>query len=631
MNARVEQATARHEPDLLRFVIAGSVDDGKSTLVGRMLHDSGALYEDHIEALARLAGRAGSGQIDLSLVTDGLKAEREQGVTIDVAYRYFTTRKRRFIVIDTPGHEQYTRNMATGASNAELAIVLVDASLGVLTQTKRHAFICSLLGIPRLVVAVNKMDRAGYAQERFEEIRAEFEAFAARLAFNSISFIPMSALNGDNVVRSTPAMPWYAGEPLLAHLENVYIGGDRNLVDFRFPVQSVARAGGERWYLGRIGSGVVKPGDEVVVLPSHRRSRVRALRLHDKPLEYAYAPLSVALSLEDDLDVGRGAILAHARNVPRAVRAFDAMVVWMSEQPLSAGKLYLLKHGASWVRASCAEVTYRVDPDSLHRAPGDALGLNDIGRASFTLFEERFVDPYTQNRGTGAFIIVDPEHNLTLGAGMIVDRESDPARVEPARAAKRMVVPQASKVSAAERASLLGQQAVTVWLTGLSGAGKSTLATELENRLVAAGRACYMLDGDNVRAGINRDLGFGPDDRRENIRRIAEVARLMNDAGLISVTAFISPYRADRDMARTIIGAERFVEIFVDSPLQVCEGRDPKGLYRKARKGEIPEFTGISAPYEAPEAPALALDTAARPIADCVAELLALVLARARS
>jgi bifunctional enzyme CysN/CysC len=488
------------------------------------------LYEDHVEALAKLAGRSGSGKIDLSLVTDGLKAEREQGVTIDVAYRYFSTARRRFIVIDAPGHEQYTRNMATGASNADLAVLLVDAKLGLLTQTRRHAFICSLLGIPRIVVALNKMDLVGHSQARFEDIRADFEAFAARLGFKSVTFVPVSALDGDNVVRSSERMPWYSGQPLLEHLETVYIGGDRNLVDFRLPVQTVVRAGGERWYGGRIGSGTVKVGDEVAVLPSHRRSRVRAIALGDKALDSAHAPLSVALALEDDVDVGRGAVLAHPRNLPRGVRSLDAMVVWMGEKPLAPGRVYLAKLGASWVRASCAAVDYRVDPDTLHRANGHGLGLNDIGRASFTLFEERFVDPYARNRSTGAFILVDAESDRTVGAGMIVDRDSEHPRVAPGATAKRVVVPQAGQVTAAERAAILGQRAVTIWLTGLSGAGKSTLAAELEKRLLDRGRACYMLDADSVRGGINRDLGFGPDDRRENIRRVAEVARLRRGA-----------------------------------------------------------------------------------------------------
>ncbi len=614
--------------DLLRFVIAGSVDDGKSTLVGRMLHDAGVLYEDDIEALAKLAGRSGNGGLDLSLVTDGLKAEREQGVTIDVAYRYFTTAKRRFIVIDAPGHEQYTRNMATGASHADLAIVLMDAKLGVLTQTRRHAFICALLGIPRIIVALNKMDLVGYSRERFEEIREEFEEFATRLTIKNLSFVPVSALSGDNIVKRSTNMPWHDGQPLLEQLETVYVGGDRNLVDLRFPVQTVVRAEGERWYGGRIVSGVVKVGEEVVILPSHRRSRVRAIALHDERLQVAFAPLSVAINLEDDLDIGRGALISHPRNVPHAVRSMEAMVVWMQPQPLRPGQLCMLKLGSSWVRASCADVEYRVDPTTLHRAAGQELGLNDIGRVAFTLFEERFVDPYARNRGTGAFIVVDPVTNATAGAGMIVDREADNARVGREDATRRNIVPRAGKVPQSRRAAILGQQPVTVWLTGLSGAGKSTLAIELEKALIDAGRACYLLDGDNVRSGLNRDLGFGPDDRRENIRRIAEVARLMNDAGLVVITAFISPYRADRTMAREIIATERFVEIYVEAPLEVCERRDPKGLYRKARRGEIPDFTGISAPYEAPEAPAATVETENRSVEQCAAALFQLVVTR---
>ena len=605
------------------------MDDGKSTLVGRLLHDAGALYEDHMESLARLAGR-GDGRIDLSLVTDGLRAEREQGMTIDVAYRYFNSPRRRFIILDAPGHEQYTRNMASGASNAALAVLLVNAELGLLTQTKRHAFICQLLGIPRVVLAINKMDLVGYSRTRFEEISQDFERFAARLSFKSLTFIPVSALNGDNVVTAGPNMPWYGGSTLLEHLENTYVGGDRNLVDLRFPIQSVVRAAGERWYCGQIQSGVLRTGDEVVVLPSHRRTRVRAIALHERRLEYACAPLSVAIALEDDVDAGRGAMLAHPRNVPRAVRAVEAMVVWMSERPLRGGQVYSLKHGTTWVRASCAQVAYRVDPDTLHRDLSDSLVLNAIGRASFTLFEERFVDPYAKNRGTGAFIIVESDTNVTAGAAMVVDRDVEQGRVERSAAAKRVVVPHAAKVSSQNREALLGQRPLTVWLTGLSGAGKSTLAAEIEKRLIASGRACYMLDGDNVRAGINRDLGFGPDDRRENIRRVAEVARLMNDAGLIAIAAFISPYRADREMARDIVGAERFAEVYLDASLEICERRDTKGLYRRARSGEIAEFTGISAPYEPPEAPELVLDTANADIESCVEQLLRAVLRMAR-
>jgi bifunctional enzyme CysN/CysC len=472
------------------------------------------------------------------------------------------------------------------------------------------------------------MDLVGHAETRFNEVREEFEAFAVRLGFKSLAFVPLGARDGDNVTTRAAAMNWYSGPTLLEHLEGVYVGGDRNLVDFRLAVQLVLRGDGRRWYCGQIGSGVVKAGDEVAIVPSHRRTRVQSMALDGHHSERAFAPLSVSIALEEGVDVGRGAVLAHPANMPRAVRSVDAMVLWMQDAPLRAGESYLLRHGAGWVRASCAAINYRVDPDSLHREEADAFHLNDIGRTMFTLFEERFVDAYTRNRSTGCFLVVHPSDGLTLGAGIIVDRETEHGRVAARKAAERIVVPHFGKVSETARNVLLRQRARTIWLTGLSGSGKSTLATELERALVDLGHACFMLDGDNVRSGLNRDLGFGPDDRSENIRRIAEVARLMNDAGLVAITAFISPYREDRDMARKIIGAERFFEVYLDASLEACEKRDPKGLYRKARAGEIPEFTGVSAPYEAPEAPSLTLDTAGRSVEECTVQLLAAVLSR---
>ena len=485
--------------------------------------------------------------------------------------------------------------VADDMSRADLAVL---DSPTMDRKARRDAFLCSLFGVPRIVVA--------------EHLRSEFEQFAARLGFASVAFMPIE-----------PAR-------LVEHLETVYIGGDRNLVDLRMPVQLVFEAGGARWLAGQIGSGVVKVGDEVVVVPSHKRSRVRAIRIGERQVDHAFAPLSVAVELEDDVGAARGAVLAHSRNVPRAVRELEAMVVWTGERPLERGRVYRIKHGASSVRASCVEVGYRIDPETLHRAGGASLAAGDIGRAHFTLFEERFVDPYKRNRATGGFLVIDPETGRTAGTGMIVDRETEHERLEREAAAKRHVIVIQGKVSGRERARLLGQSAATIWLTGLSGSGKSTLATELERQLIDAGRACYMLDGDNIRAGINRDLGFGAEDRRENIRRIAEVARLMNDAGLVTVTAFISPYRADRDMARQIIGPERFIEVYVAAPIEVCEKRDPKGLYAKARKGEIPEFTGVSAPYEAPEKPDVVVDTAKDPVEECVRQLLDAVLGKTR-
>jgi bifunctional enzyme CysN/CysC len=632
MNAQHALLHRDGDPDLLRFTTAGSVDDGKSTLIGRMLHDADALYEDHVEALKKAAGGRGD-EIDFSFITDGLKAEREQGITIDVAYRYFATPKRRFIIADTPGHEQYTRNMATGASTADLAVTLIDARLGVLTQSKRHAFISSLLGVPRVVVTVNKMDLVGYDRSVFERIKDEYAEFAARLGFSDLTFIPVSALRGDNVVHKSRNMPWFEGEPLLTHLENVYIGGDRNLIDFRFPIQRVLRPDQDfRGYSGQIASGVVRPGDEIVVLPSGQRSKVTRIVTYDGDLTYAFAPLCVTLCIEDDIDISRGDMIVHARNLPQIERSVEAMVVWMNDQPLEVARTFLVKHGPSVVKGSCAEIQYRVDPNTLHREDGKRLGLNDIGRARFTLFKPLFVDEYRRNRQTGSFILIDPLTNVTVGAAMVIAR-ARPDQVshrDTKETVSRDIAWQRGKVTAEDRARLLRQQAATVWLTGLSGSGKSTIAIELEKRLIEAGHACFVLDGDNVRQGLNRDLGFSPNDRKENIRRIAEVAKLFNDAGLFVITAFISPYREDRGAAREIVGAGRFIEVYLNADVDVCERRDPKGLYAKARAGQIAEFTGISAPYEAPIAPEVTIDTGASSVDQSVATLFDFLSVRCR-
>ena len=615
--------------DVLRLVTAGSVDDGKSTLIGRLLHDAGGLYQDHVEALRRKAGRAGS-PLDFSLVTDGLKAEREQGITIDVAYRYFETPKRRFIIADAPGHEQYTRNMATAASTADVAVILVDATLGVLTQSRRHGFIASLLGVPRVVVAVNKMDLVGFDESVFTRIREAFTTFAERLGFAELTFIPTSAVDGDNVVAKSKRTAWYPGSALLGHLEDLYVGADANLIDLRFPVQrAVLDGAGFRGCSGTVASGVMRAGDDVVVLPSGRRSRIERIVTFTGDVPYARVPQSVTVTLADDVDAGRGDMIAHPRNIPAAVRSVEAMMVWMDAEPLRPGREYVVKHTTRTVRANCSSIAYRVDPDTLHHADASVLALNDIGRATFTLFQPLFVDEYRNNRATGSFIVIDPASNATIGAGMIVVRRSahDRASETPA---SRHITHEASAVSAADRAALFGQAAVSVWLTGLSGSGKSTLSRALERRLIDLGRPCYVLDGDNLRHGLNRDLGFSPEDRRENIRRAAETARLMNDAGLIVITAFISPYREDREMARRIIGAERFIEVHVAADLATCERRDPRGLYRRARSGELPEFTGVSAPYEAPEEPDIALDTASESVDACEARLLDAVLRHVR-
>ncbi len=629
---QLRAAREENQPDLLRFTTAGSVDDGKSTLIGRLLHDAGALYEDHIEALRRRAGQT-DGHLDFSLITDGLKAEREQGITIDVAYRYFSGVRRRFIIADTPGHEQYTRNMATGASTADLAVILIDARLGVVTQSKRHGFICSLLGVPRVVVAVNKMDLVGYDEAVFRRIREEYSGFGTKLGFADLAFIPISALIGDNVVHHSDRMPWYQGPTLLAHLESVYIGSDANLIDFRFPVQRVVRPDQHfRGYSGSVASGVVRTGDEVVVLPSGRRTRVQRIVTMDGDLPYAFAPLSVTLCLEDEIDISRGDMLAHPNNVPRARRDLDAMIVWMSNTPLAVGTPYIVKHTTRQVKATCAEIRYGVEPDTLHRNNAGRLGLNDIGRVRMTLFHPLFVDEYRRNHQTGSFIVIDPGSNITVGAGMIIDRAT--ATVKPQstedESVSRNITWHAGKVTAEDRAAFFHQQAATVWLTGLSGSGKSSLAFAAEKRLMQLGHACCVLDGDNVRHRLNRDLGFSPGDRKENIRRIAETAKLMNDCGLFVITAFISPYREDRDAARQIIGDAQFIETYLSATIDICESRDPKGLYAKARAGDIAEFTGISAPYEVPEKPGAVIDSGSMTLEESVERIVRLISARFR-
>ncbi|HEY3445724.1 MAG TPA: sulfate adenylyltransferase subunit CysN [Myxococcales bacterium] len=591
------------EPDLLRFVTMGSVDDGKSTLIGRLLHDTESVFVDQLKAVKSASEKLKRDGVDLSLLTDGLRAEREQGITIDVAYRHFATPRRRFIIADTPGHVQYTRNMATGASTADLALLLVDARNGLLTQTRRHAFIASLLGLKHLVLVVNKMDAVGFDQAVFQRIADEFQQFAARLRFTDLRCIPISALAGDNVVTRSAHMPWYSGPAVLEHLETVYVGGDRNLVDLRFSVQTVVRPHQDfRGYAGQVVSGVIRQGDEVVALPSERRSRVKEIVTFDGPRAYAFPPQSVTVVLEDELDISRGDVLVRPHNRPPLRRDLEAMMVWLSAEPLRVGEPYLVKHLAAQVKGVVKAVAYRVDPDTLHREDATTLNLNDIGRISLTVYRPLPSDGYETNRATGSFILIDPVSNATVGAGMIVDRaQAGTIQVEPPSNDQPM--------TAEQRASRFGQKPCTLWLTGLSGAGKSTLARGLEKRLFSQGRACFVLDGDEVRGGLNKGLGFSAEDRCENIRRCAEVARLMNEAGLLVVTAFISPYRADRKMAREIVGDGRFVELFVDAPLEVCEKRDVKGLYRKARAGEIKAFTGVSDPYEAPESPELRLAT----------------------
>ncbi len=620
---------------LLRFSTAGSVDDGKSTLIGRLLHDSKNVYDDHIAALEKKAHNKGASAIDLSLLTDGLKAEQEQGITIDVAYRYFSTPKRRFILADTPGHEQYTRNMATGASTADLTIILMDARKGVLTQTKRHSFIASLLGVPRLLVAINKMDLMDYSEKVFDSIREEYTKFASRLGIKEIRFIPVSALEGDNIVHKSDRMPWYGGETIMEYLENVYVAGDFNQVDFRFPVQYVIRPDQNyRGYGGQIRSGTIKIGEEILVLPSQRRSKVKSIDYLDVDpnkcqLQDASAPQSVAIALEDEIDISRGDMLVRPQNVPQVKQEFEAMLVWMSETPMNPSKSYILLHTSRETKCYVDSVSYRTDVNTLSRQEGQPLSLNEIGRVSISTKAPLFIDTYNKNRSTGNFILVDDESFLTVAGGMIIDRQPQELFHDTTAAPLKLVKSQdihneSGTVDRVSREAQFGHKSVTLWCTGLSGSGKSTIAKAIEEKFFNEGRPVYRLDGDNLRFGLNRNLGFSKEDRRENIRRAAEVAKLFNDAGVSVICSLISPMREDRQRAREIIG-DSFFEIYLSTPLVECEKRDPHGLYKKARSGEIKEFTGVSAPYEAPEKAELELDTSKYSVESCLEQIVKLV------
>jgi bifunctional enzyme CysN/CysC len=622
------------EMDLLRFSTAGSVDDGKSTLIGRLLYDTKSIFQDQLEAIEGASRRRGEEGVNLALLTDGLRAEREQNITIDVAYRYFATPKRKFIIADTPGHVQYTRNMVTGASTAELAIVLVDARKGVLTQSKRHGFISSLLQIPHIVVAVNKMDLVDYDEARYREIVGEYREFAEKLDIQNLTFIPISALEGDNVVRKSERMPWYEGGTLLHHLENVNVGASRNLVDFRFPVQYVIRPHQDfRGFAGRVASGTVSPGEEVVVLPSGRSSRIRSIETADGPLAEASAGDSVVLTIEDEVDISRGDMIVRRMNLPRVGDRFEALVSWMGEQPLDPAVPYVLMHTSREVKAFVSRVVYRIDMDTLHREEAATFGLNDIGRVEITTASPVFFDAYAQNGATGSFILVDPYTNVTVAAGMIrgevrtADEVFGRAEQAPAKPVSPGVVWEDANVPREEREARNGHGAAVLWFTGLSGSGKSTIARELERRLFGDGRQTMLLDGDQLRHGLCGDLGFGAADRRENIRRAGEVARLFFEQGSIVLCTFVSPFREDRDAVRALIPGERFYEVHVDCELDTCRSRDPKGLYDKVARGEILHFTGISSPYEAPETP----EMVARTDVQSVDEVVDMILARLRA
>ncbi|CDO89978.1 adenylyltransferase [Mycobacterium triplex] len=600
---------------LLRIATAGSVDDGKSTLIGRLLYDSKAVMEDQWAAVEKTSKERGHDYTDLALVTDGLRAEREQGITIDVAYRYFATARRKFIIADTPGHIQYTRNMVTGASTAQLVIVLVDARQGLLEQSRRHAFLASLLGIQHIVLAVNKMDLIDWDRAKFDAIKDEFHAFAARLDVQDVATIPISALHGDNVVAKSNQTPWYEGPALLSHLEEVYIAGDRNLVDVRFPVQYVIRPQthehrDHRSYAGTVASGVMRPGDEVVVLPIGKTSRISAIEGPNGPVEEAFPPMAVSVSLADDIDISRGDMLARTNNQPRVAQEFDATVCWMADgASLEPGRDYVIKHTTRTTRVRVTALDYRLDVNTLHRdKSATALKLNELGRISLRAQVPLLLDEYTRNASTGSFILIDPHTNGTVAAGMVL-------RDVTAQKASPNTVRHESLVTAEDRAA----RGRTVWLTGLSGAGKSSVAMLVEQKLLEKGTPAYVLDGDNLRHGLNADLGFSMADRAENLRRLAHVATLLADSGQTVLVPAISPLAEHREMARKVhadAGFE-FFEVFCDTPLAQCEARDPKGLYAKARAGEITHFTGIDSPYQRPKNPDLRL------VPDCSLEEMA--------
>ncbi|MFP5487636.1 MAG: sulfate adenylyltransferase subunit CysN [Acidimicrobiia bacterium] len=596
--------TSHQHKSLLRFITCGSVDDGKSTLIGRLLYESHLVFEDHLAALEADSAKVGTqgGALDFALLLDGLSAEREQGITIDVAYRFFSTEHRKFIVADTPGHEQYTRNMVTGASTADVAVILVDARKGVLTQTRRHSYLVSLLGIRRVVVAVNKMDLVDWSRDVFDAIEEEYTDFARRIGLEDVTFVPLSALNGDNVVAPSEHSHWYHGPTLLGYLETVQVDDDTATGPFRMPVQWVNRPNLDfRGFSGRIVGGSVRPGDPVRVLPAGTTSTVARIVTMDGDLDHAEAGQSVTITLTDEIDASRGDVLCAGGAPAEVADQFEAHVVWMHEDPMLPGRPYLMKIGTRTVGVSIAHPKYRVDVNTLDHLAAPTLELNEIGVCNLSLDRPIPFDPYTDNRDTGGFVIIDKLTQNTVGAGLL----------HFALRRSHNIHWQEVRVDKDARAAMNLHRPGVVWFTGLSGSGKSTIANIVESKLHTAGVRTYLLDGDNVRHGLNRDLGFTDADRVENIRRIAEVSRLMVDAGLVVLVSFISPFRAERDLARSRVGDGEFVEVHVDTPLEVAEARDPKGLYAKARAGELVNFTGIDSPYEAPESPEVRIDTTA--------------------
>ncbi|MNM24884.1 Bifunctional enzyme CysN/CysC [compost metagenome] len=602
----IEQYLKSHEnKSLLRFITCGSVDDGKSTLIGRLLYESKMLFEDQLSQLEADSKKVGTqgGDLDFALLVDGLSAEREQGITIDVAYRFFSTDKRKFIVADTPGHEQYTRNMVTGASTADVAIILIDGRKGVLTQTRRHSYLVSLIGIRHVVLAINKLDMVGYSKEIYDKIDADYRAFASQIGLQNIVTIPMSALKGDNITEPSANTPWYQGPTLMGYLETVQVedAADQS-GPFRMPVQWVNRPNLDfRGYAGIVVGGSVKRGNRLRVLPSGKESRVARIVTREGDLEEAVSGQSITITLEDEIDISRGDILATIDAPARVADQFEATIVWMSDEPMLPGRPYLLKIGTKTVTATSATPKYKVNVNTLEHLAAKTLDLNEIGVCNLSFDQPIAFDPYKENRDTGGFIMIDRLTNNTVGAGLL----------HFALRRSQNIHWQAIDVNKQAHATLKGQKPCVLWFTGLSGAGKSTIANLVEKKLHALGKHTYLLDGDNVRHGLNKDLGFSEADRVENIRRVGEVAKLMVDAGQIVLVSFISPFRSERRMSRELVEQGEFFEVFVDTPISVAEQRDPKGLYKKARRGELTNFTGIDSPYEPPENPEIRIDTTA--------------------
>jgi adenylyl-sulfate kinase len=608
----IEEYLAQDEnKDLLRLLTAGSVDDGKSTLIGRLLFDSKRLYDDQLTALERDSKRVGHAgeKIDYALLLDGLKAEREQGITIDVAYRYFSTNKRKFIIADTPGHEQYTRNMVTGASTANLAIILVDAKHGIITQTKRHTFLISLLGIKHVILAVNKMDLVDYKEEVFNDICKEYKSFLTRLNISDVHFIPMSALNGDNVVNPSENMPWYKGQPILELLENIHISSDRNFVDLRYPVQYVLRPEHNfRGFSGKVASGIVRKGDELMVLPSRKTSKVSKIVSYDGDLDYAFPPQSVALTLEDEIDISRGDMLVHINNQPRMERHFEAMLVWMDEKEMNPNTNFIIKQTTNLTKARIDTIRYKINVNTMHHIEAGNFKLNEIGRVVVTTSKPIFFDAYERNHETGSFILIDPVTHNTSAVGMIIDRVSSedlPNRMSDSD--RKKIAEGESLVLTKERTKKYQQKGQTIWITGLHGSGKTDVAYMLEKRLFDLGHITVLLDGNRVRSGLSKELDYSSVDRAEHLRRVAEVCSLLNEQGIITICTFISPLKDTRKQIAEIIGKDRFSLVYMSSDLESSRSNNPD-LYKLASEGKLQHLAGVDAPYEVPENPDVILD-----------------------